>query len=191
MNCADIVDEASHARLRLEKMHHRLVAAGERTQIRLPVGIRQRAGIEHEIGIARYAVLEAERFEQHRHAVARPLADAAVDELAQRVHAHARGVDHQIGGVDHRLEQRALERDGIVQALALAAQRMLAARFGVTPQQLLVVRHQEQQLALNAAALELIDQRRHGGDVGVGIAGIDADGGALDRPRRRCAPYAR
>ena len=79
--------------------------------------------------------------------------------LAQFVHAHARGVDDQVGGIEQRLQQPPLDGDGLAQALAAAAQRMHAARLGEAPQQLVVVGHQEDQLAVDAAAAQFVDQR--------------------------------
>src|ERR1700691_2694463 len=70
---AEIVDELRDAGLRLEKMRHRCIAACERAQGRLPVRVRERARIEHKVGIAWYAVLESERLDQHRHAITSPL----------------------------------------------------------------------------------------------------------------------
>ena len=112
-------------------------------------------------------------------AARRALLDALVDDLAQLVHAHARGVDDQVRGVDDGLEQLALHGDGLAQVEIVAAHRMLAAGLGEAAQQLLLARDQEQHFAVDAAALQLIDELRHGGDFRGGIARIEPDGGAL------------
>ena len=91
------------------------VAAGERAQRRIPVGIRQRARVEHEIGVARDAVLEAEGLDQQRQPRGAAFLHALADELAQVVHAHARGVDDQVGGVEDGLEQPPLDGDGFLE----------------------------------------------------------------------------
>ena len=65
----EVVDVGVHALdfgNRLEEFDHRRIAAGQRAQRRLVMRIRQAADVEHEIGVERGAVLEAERFEQQR-----------------------------------------------------------------------------------------------------------------------------
>jgi len=47
---------------------------------------------------------------------------------------------------------------------------------------------QEEHLALQAAAFQLIDQLRHAGHLGRGIACVEPDGGAVRRWFRACAP---
>ena len=77
-------------------------------QRRLPVGIGEAAHVEHEIGVARNPVLVAEGFEHEREAPVGAAVDALADQLAQRVHPHGRGVDHQIRRRDDRLQELAL-----------------------------------------------------------------------------------
>ena len=60
----DVRDQRRDIGLRFEEADDLGVTAGEVAQRRLPVGIGQRAGIEHEIGVARNAVLEAEGLER-------------------------------------------------------------------------------------------------------------------------------
>jgi len=55
---------------------------------------------------------------------------------------------------------------------------MLAARFREAPQQLVLRCDQEDHLALQAAAFQLIDQLRHAGHLGRGFARVEPDGGA-------------
>jgi hypothetical protein len=76
-----------HARARLEKLDHSAVLAGELLQRGFPVGIRQRAGIEHEIRVAGHAVLVAERLEKDRQPAGAGI-DTLSDQRAQFVNAH-------------------------------------------------------------------------------------------------------
>ena len=94
------------------------------------------------------------------------------------MHAHARGVDDQVGGIEDGFEQPALDGDGFLERHVIGADGVLAARFGETPQQLVVVGEQEDDLALDAALLELVDERRHGFDFRRGIARVDSHRGA-------------
>ncbi len=180
MNCAMSSISAATLVCAFEEADDRGVAPGEAAQRRLPVGVGKRARVEHEVGIARNAVLEAERLEGDRQPAGGALPDALVDELAQRVHAHARGVDDQIGRIDDRLEQLALQRDGLAQtrrragsADACGASRRSAAaaprrrRPGTSPR-----------TGCRCACSSSM-QLRHGGDLRRGVARIEADGGAL------------
>src|SRR4029077_12119016 len=62
----DVVDQPAYAVLSFKKTHHFRVTAGEAAQARLPVRIRQRACVEHEVGVSRYAVLEPEGLKGQR-----------------------------------------------------------------------------------------------------------------------------
>ena len=163
------------------------IAAGERAQRRIPVRVGQRARVEHEVRIARDAVLEAEGLDQQRQPAGAALFDALADELAQVVHAHARGVDDQVRGVEDGLEQPALDGDGFLERHVVGADGVLAPRFGEAPQQFVVVGEQEDDLALDAALLEFVDERRHGFDFRRGIARVDSH----RRARLYCASLLR
>ena len=52
-------------------------------------------------------------------------------------------------------------------------------RLGEAPQESFLVRHQKQHLAVDAASLQLLDQRGNGCDLRRGVAGIKADRRAL------------
>ena len=56
---------------------------------------------------------------------------------------------------------------------------MGTACFRKAPQQFFVAGHQEQHFAVDATALEFIDQFWDRGDLGIGIARIETDGSAL------------
>ncbi len=60
----DVVGQARNAALRFEEADDVGVTAGERAQRRIPVGVGQRARVEHEVRVARNAVLEAEGLHQ-------------------------------------------------------------------------------------------------------------------------------
>ncbi len=62
----DVRDQPRHGVAAFQEARDFRVAPGEAAQFRLPVGIRQRARVEHEVRVARDAVLEAEGLEQDR-----------------------------------------------------------------------------------------------------------------------------
>ena len=72
---------------------------GQRPQRAFPVGVGERSGVEDEIGVAGNAVLEPEGFELAATSRSRRarLSTTAAHQVAQLVHAHARGVDDLIG----------------------------------------------------------------------------------------------
>ena len=56
----NIVEHLAERRLCIEELDDFVVTAGQAPQLQRPVRIRQAAQIEDEVGIGRYAVLEAE-----------------------------------------------------------------------------------------------------------------------------------
>jgi hypothetical protein len=117
-----------------------------------------------KVRVTRDAVLEAEGFHQQRQAGGAAFLHSLTDELAQVVHAHARGVDHQVGGVEDGLQQPSLDGDGFLERHVVGGHRVLAARLGETPQQLVVVGEQEHDFALDAA---LLSSSMSGGTVSI------------------------
>ena len=95
----------------------------------------------------------------------------------KRVHAHVRGVDHQVRRDGDRLEQLALRGDGLAQTHLAGDQRMLAARLGIALEQHLLGGVQVQDLAIDAAAPQLGDQGGNGFDFVGSIARIQTHGG--------------
>jgi hypothetical protein len=174
----DVFHEPRHAALGFEETDHVGIAARERAQRRIPVRVRQRARIEHEVRVARYTDLEPEGLDQKRKPPGAALLHALADELAQIVHAHLRGVDDQVGRVEDGFEQPPLDRHRFLQRDVIGADGVLAARFGEPPQQLVVIREQEHDFALNAALLELLDEHGNRFDLGRGIARIHSHGRA-------------
>ena len=63
-----------------------------------------------------YAMLVAEGLEHQRQAALVPAVDAFANALAQRMNAHVRGVDDQVGRDRDRFEQLALRGDRLAQA---------------------------------------------------------------------------
>jgi len=74
----------------------------------VPVGVRQGARVEHEIGVVRHAVAVRKRLEQQRRAARLALHDALADQFAQLVHRETRRIHGEIGGIGHRDEQALL-----------------------------------------------------------------------------------
>ena len=175
----DVGHQRRHVGVGLEETDDLGIAAGEVAQARLPVGVGERPRVEHEIGVTGDAAFETEGLEADRQPSGAALLDALVNDVTQGMHAQARGVDQQVGDRGDRLEQCAFHGHRLAQADVAAAHGMLAARFREAPQQLVLGCDQEEHLALQAAAFELIDQLRHAGDLGRGIARVEPDGGAL------------
>ncbi len=63
--CEDVVVHIDESWLRIEKFGHFAIATGQSTKFDGPVRIWQAAQVEHEIGIGRNSILEAERLDQH------------------------------------------------------------------------------------------------------------------------------
>ena len=82
---------------RLHERDHRPVAAGAPPQRRHEVRIRQAPDVEHQIGVDRHAVLEAEAEQRDDQAGPGPIARQAHEELPQLVHRHVRRVDDLVG----------------------------------------------------------------------------------------------
>ena len=123
----DVAIHPRHFGQRLEERDDRRVLAGQRRQRGLVMRVGQAAHIEHEIGIQRHAVLEAERLEQQRE-LRRIDGDQVLDPATQR-----RG--RQVAGVESKAEfaglgqQVAFVVDGLGERARVARKRMPAARF--------------------------------------------------------------
>ena len=78
------------------KRDHRLVLARQRRQVGHEEGVGQEAHVEHDVGLGRDAVLEAERQQRDRQvALAAPV--ALLDERPQHVHGERARVDQRVG----------------------------------------------------------------------------------------------
>src|SRR5690606_19669633 len=123
----------------------RLVETGERPKLVLPVGIRQRPQVEHEIRVRWEAVLVAEGLDEDGQHVllARPY--AAPDDLGELVDAGARRVDDEVGGVDDLAQKLALVRDGGPERGAVPVEGVAPPGLAVALEENLVAGLQEQQ----------------------------------------------
>ena len=169
-------------RLRVEEVDHRCIAPGQRAQRQVVIRIRQRAHVEHEVGVERHAELERERFEQQRQRRAFDL-DQFLDPGAQLVGATARRCRSRGRGLRsptsisrscrmHSIRVGAIGRTS--RPGAAVRQRMAAAGFGKTRDQRLGLCGQEQHLtswpcSLAARGCRPAARQR------LGAAGIDRD----------------
>src|SRR2546430_7840774 len=108
-------------------LHHELadlvLAAVERAQVLDEVRVGQETDVEDEVGVERYAVLEAEGHE--RDGEARTLLGRHVrldEHVLELVHGHARGVHDTIGHLAHGTQRLALGAD-TVEDVAVGRQR--------------------------------------------------------------------
>jgi hypothetical protein len=74
---------------------HRLVKSGEWPQFVDPVRVGQEAAVQHHVGVARRAVLEAEAHDIHGQPGAGVVVERVDDALTQGVHVHVRRVDNE------------------------------------------------------------------------------------------------
>ena len=120
--------------------------------------IGQAAHVEHQIGIQRQAVLEAEGFEQQRQARAIQR-DELLDPCAQRIGVEFAGVD-VMADVGDLGEQFAFLADAFRQGLSFVetgiAQRMQAACFGKAFDQRLGLRIEEQHMHVDVLLFDLL-----------------------------------
>ena len=65
----DVLDHPSDIGLALEELDDLGILSGQRTQLRVVVRVGQAAHVEHQVGVERNAVLEAERLEQQGQAL--------------------------------------------------------------------------------------------------------------------------
>ena len=117
----DVLDEPRHAACASRKR----ITSGSR-----PVSLRS-VGSQYGFGSERASntksaspgmpCLKPKDSNSDRQAAGAALLDALADELAQLVHAHARGVDDQVRGVDDRLEQP--------RSMAMASRRTTLSRL--------------------------------------------------------------
>ena len=154
------------------------VEPGERAQLGLVVRVGQEAHVEQQVGVARRAVLEAERQEGDGEAAGLgPLEHLARDLAAQHRGAQARRVDEHVGARLDRLEQLRLAPDA-VDDVALLGQRVPAARLLVAREQRLLAGAQEQHAVRDARRVELVEHLGELLEVGA-AAQVGDDGRAL------------
>ncbi|MNL13711.1 hypothetical protein D3C87_1346280 [compost metagenome] len=202
---ADVLGHRQHHRLALQEVDYRHVAARERAQREVVVGVGQRADVEDHVRVTRHAMLEAERFKQQGELLA-VAPDQFLDPAAQRVGTDVAGVD-AVRRFGQRAQQFALHLDGFDQrgvvrcriGIGAAGQggclghapgeRVTAACLGVSLHQRVGVGGQEQHLHLVAGGGELahgVRQPRQrlatanvGGHAEVGVALLGQVAGQL------------
>ena len=123
----------------------------------LVVRIGQAAHIKHQIGIERYAVLEAERFKQQHQPVAR-CGDEFLDPGAQPIRCEFAGID-VVSQFRRARQQFAIARDAFAQRLPPIRQRVAAACFGKTLDQRIVFRIQVEHFEFDAALAQAVHVR--------------------------------
>jgi catechol 2,3-dioxygenase-like lactoylglutathione lyase family enzyme len=99
---ADVGVHFGHSAARSRKSITGASAAGERAQRQVVIGIRQRAHVEHEVGIERHAVLEGERFEEQRQRRLLALATRSLTQARSLFATQFRGIDHMAQLLDRR-----------------------------------------------------------------------------------------
>src|SRR5690606_38731295 len=90
-------------RLGIQVFRNGGVAARQRAQHRVPVGIGQAAGVEDEVRVGGYAAAVGERFEQQRDGAVVAQAELGDHPAAHLVHVEVAGVEHDVGQLPHRL----------------------------------------------------------------------------------------
>ena len=121
--------------------------------------IGQAAHVEHQVGIERDAVLEAEGLEQQDQPAALVLPDKILDAGAQRIGPQVAGVDVVAERGQH-FQRLAFARDGFFQRHVVAGQRMAPAGFGKALDQHIVARIEEDEAQRDALRLQLAQLRR-------------------------------
>ena len=174
----DVVAHLQYVRLGFEEVDDRLVAPGQRAQVRFVVWVGQAAHVEDELGVERQAVLEAEGFEGERQRLRLVTVAVGCDELAYPL---AQRVGLQVAGVDVMAEfgdageAYAFLGDGLGQRALVAGQRVPAPRLRVALAQRLGLRVEKEELhvvLLRTQRVELLRQRFNT----AAAADVDGDG---------------
>ena len=129
------------------------------------MGIREEADVEEQVGVARRTVLEAEALDRDGELAGHPCRQEGVRELAAEHRRRQTGrLDHDVGALTDRGEQRPLARDPVEHA-AGGRQRVAAAGLLIAGQERLLVGLEEQHAGVDAGALELADDLDEAGEV--------------------------
>ena len=166
-----------------DEVPHPAVAAVQRPQRLHEVRVGQEADVEHQIGVERDAVLEAERHQRDGQARPPPGRDVVLDEqVLELVHGERGRVHHAVGDLAERGEHLALGADA-VEYVAVGRQRVPAARLPVAAHQRLLARLQEQDLG-GVAPLAQLGQRVEQVREVFPLADVHAERHAIDGMRR-------
>ncbi len=152
------LDEGLRGGVFHHEVAHLLVVAGEGAHLGVVEGVGQEAHVDHEVGLGRHAVLEAER--EHAHVeqlLVRELRERVLDAAAQGGRPEVAGVDHLVGPVAHGRELDALARDGALQGLAGVRDGVATARLLVAAHEDLVRAVEEQHLDRELVLAQLTD----------------------------------
>ena len=154
----NVLEHLFDVRLCRQVLGNRLIEPGLIAQLRLPVGVRQAAHVEHQVGVHRHATLEAERLHQERRTGFRLVQQAQLDGIAQLIQVQVGGVDLEIGEVGNRPEQGGFIVDRFGQRAVGIAQRVTTAGFRKTFEQGFFVGVQIQHIALDMPAADFFQQ---------------------------------
>src|SRR5262245_16258926 len=161
----------------LERHHefvHGRIAAVEALQTVHEMGIREKAHVEHEVGVVRRAVLEAEGHERDLERVPSPLGAVGLDEpLLELMHGQPGGVDDAIRALAQVAEGPSLGADAFEDA-PLAGQGVTAPRLLIAPHQGLVRRFQEEHLRLVPLPAQFGERLQQMGEIAA-LPDVDAE----------------
>ena len=160
----DAVEQRPPARFELfglgtvqHEIANRLIEAREATQLRLVVGIRQKANVHDEVGVERRTMLEPERVDGHRQSLLLGTGcEQSPNGRAELRREHVGGVYHVMGALAQLEQQVALALDTLRDGGAVRAKRVSAAARLVARNQLLVVSIEEEHPIIDAERFELL-----------------------------------
>ena len=156
---AQIGFHLEHLGLGFKETNDLRVAPGLCAQHRIVMRIGQAAHVEHQIGIERQAVLEAERLEQQRQAAALIEFGKILDAGTQRIGAQIAGVNVMPETGEH-LQRPALTRNRFVQRAIVIGQRVAATGFGETLDQHFIAGIKEDETQHDTVGLDQTQLRR-------------------------------
>ena len=184
-----LLEEALGVRLPEDEVADPGLGARERLQLGDEVGVGQEADVEHQVGVGRDAVAEAEG--DHRHAQAS--APAPTKRLCTSRFSswtlRRRGVDHLVGHRPQAGERLALGGDPLRDGARVPGQRVAPAGLRVAADERLVGGVEEEDGDVGPLAPQLLDDAGRVGEE-ARLARVDHQRRCA-RPRRRCARRAR
>ncbi len=139
--------------------------------------IGQAARVEDEIGVAWYAVLEAERLQHDRHLAGVALGHPRADQFAQLVQGGTRGVDLQAGEVEQRRKGLAFELNRLIERMVVIGQRVTPAGLAEALHQDVVFGIEVHHLTIDPVVAQALDQGGQAVEFAARVAGIDPDRG--------------
>ena len=172
-------DEAARFVVAFEKFDDRRIPAAVGTDGGFPVGVRQEAHVEEEVGVDRCAVFEAEGL-QGDDERGRGVAEDGAQAVFKLVNAVMAGVEDDVGKVHQRVQKVSLVFDGFRQGarvFGMDVQRVRAACFAVAAHEDVGVGGEEKDLDIRQRA-QVADFFRQGGEVG-SVTRVHGDGDGL------------